>query len=378
MKKILYLVGILVIIVLLMLTPNEEKKNVLYGERSHVFKPSKNTQRLYLDKLGHFYPEQKISNAVLLENNASVKTFYKNNPEEFKAVAAGYKLNSTMFSDENFSALQDSIISRKVKNINAQIHNISNLYILIHGFRKPIVTKHSTTSSYIDNLIMKSTVTDQTETKNYFVEVYWDGIYDYFEPTKTNQQEETFKLFENEARTNAVRAGYELRKFIPELNATKITIMTHSLGARVALSCLINTYDDYVDELLQGRPTPAQDTVNICLIAPAIANRPFEEYYERSTPLDFEENDNYKLRILYNEEDFVLLKKWGFIDLGAEKYGDTSLGCNYDGAISKLKDMFGAKYPNSDIAFFQASAGPTHLVEHYVHDESFSLLLEGL
>ena len=52
------------------------------------------------------------------------------------------------------------------------------------------------------------------------------------------QVQETFTLFESEARTNAVFAGYGIRNFISKLQVSNLTIVSHSLGARVVLSCL--------------------------------------------------------------------------------------------------------------------------------------------
>lgn len=373
MKRINWIIlGVILAFVIYINIPDDsELKNVLYGERPAFLQSSKITSRWHIDKLGHVYPDEILPDSSLLKSQASIKAYYKNNPTVFATIASKYNLISTVFSNDNFNDFQDSLIAQKATKINAQLSNFSNLFILIHGFRKPIVSQHNTTSSFVDNLLIQSTIEAQIPGKNYFIELYWDGMYDYFEVQKRNQHRETFALFENEARTNAVFAGYGMRKLIAQIDKNKLTIISHSLGARVAVSCLFNTYDEVVDQTFQSYPTPVQDSIQICLLAPAIGSKPFEEYYERSTTFDYSQKDNYQLNILYNEEDLVLLKKSGFFGPGPKEFGDTRLGCNYEETATILKVNFVEKYPNSNISLFNANVGPTHLVEHYAHSKAF-------
>ena len=378
MKKIIVLVLVLVFVfiffLILHIPHSGENKNVLYGERPDIFKTSKNTSRWFFDKMGHLYPKERIPNSALSKHNASIKEYYKNNPAAFRIIAANYQLDSLNYSDRNFDLLQDTLSAQLLQEVNFRLVDFSNVYILIHGFRKPVISQHNTTSSFLDNLIIQSAV-EQNQKSNYFIEIYWDGMYDFFEVQKRNQHLESFMLFEKEARTNAVYTGYSLRKMISQLRVPKMTILSHSLGARVALSSLVNTYDKYVPSKFQQLPTPSQDTILICLIAPAISNTPFDEYYERNTVLEFSKRDNYKLHIFYNEEDVVLQKKVSFLGPGAKRFGDTSLGCNYEQAIDKLKITFDGKYPNSEIFLIKTSVGSTHLAEHYVLSSEFRSFL---
>lgn len=350
-------------------------KNVLYGERHGIFETSTNTTRWFFDKMGHLYPQESISNIELSKNKASIKEYYKSNPTVFCLIAANNKLNFNNYSDPNFDQLQDKLRFHLLEQVNAKLVDFSSPYILIHGFRKPITSQNGTTSAFLDNLIIKSAI-EQNQKNNYFIEIYWDGMYDFFEAHKRNQHLESFQLFENEARTNAIYAGYGLRQMVAQLEVSKMTILSHSLGARVALSCLLNTYDEDVLNNVQSTPTPSQDTVSICLIAPAISNTPFEEYYDRNTDLKFSKKDNYKLHILYNEDDIVLKKKISFIGPGAKKFGDTSLGCNYEQAIEKLKATFEHKYPASELFAIKTPIGHSHLTEHYVLSEQFRSFLD--
>lgn len=378
MKKrtVLVLMMIIFIFVIVHIPNDGEVKNVLYGERHAIFETSTNTNttRWFFDKMGHLYPQESIPNIELSKNKASIKEYYKNNPTAFCLIAANNKLNFNHYSDPNFDQLQDKLRFNLLQQVNAKLVDFSSPYILIHGFRKPITSQNGTTSAFLDNLIIKSAI-EQNQKNNYFIEIYWDGMYDFFEAHKRNQHLESFQLFENEARTNAIYAGYGLRQMVAQLEVSKMTILSHSLGARVALSCLLNTYDEDVSNNAQSTPTPSQDTISICLIAPAISNNPFEEYYDRNTDLKFSKKDNYKLHILYNEDDIVLKKKISFIGPGAKKFGDTSLGCNHEQAIEKLKTTFEHKYPASELLAIKIPIGHSHLAEHYVLSEQFRSFL---
>ncbi len=282
---------------------------------------------------------------------------------------------STTYSDENFEEIQDTLIANALRDFNRQLSDSAAVYVLIHGYRKPLTSQHGTTSSFADNLVIQSVINAKTQTQNHFIEIYWDGLYDFFEPQKRNQHWEVFTLFENEARTNAVFAGYGIRKLISKLEIPNLTIITHSLGARVISSCLFNTYDEYVTPKLQATPTPPQENIKIGLIAPAIGIAPFEEYFERNAVWDFSKKDNYQIHILYNEQDIILLKKIGFFGPGPYRFGDTSLGCNYEGTALKLKDYFSKNYPNSTLNLIETNIGSTHLPEHYAFSEGFSEFL---
>jgi len=162
-----------------------------------------------------------------------------------------------------------------------------------------------------------------------------------------------------------------LRKIISEIDKEELSIITHSLGAQVGSSLLFNTYDNRIDNKYQNLKTPNQNKLNICFIAPAMSKEPFNEYYERTTDREFKENDNYDLSILYNEQDFVLKKKWKIFGPGPRKYGKTTLGCNHRKETFKLKDKFLSDYKNSVITLYNTTIGGTHLVEHYSKSTNF-------
>lgn len=380
MKKAKWLIPLAIIgLIIFINTPESTRsrlKNMLYGERQNVFSSKKNVSRLFFDKKGNLYPNIVISDSALLSNDASLKTYYKNEPSIFQQLAVEYKLESNHFSDANFETFQDSLLNQALAEINQQISKRSEVFILVHGFRKPLIFEHGTTSSFADNLVLQSVINSKTNKQNHFIEIYWDGLFDYFEFEQRGQIQETFTLFESEARTNAVLAGYSARKIISNLQVPNLNIISHSLGARVVLSSLFNTFDEFATDQMQAYPTPAQQKIKIGLIAPAIGIQPFEEYLERSPSLDSSPKDNYQFSIFYNEQDPVLLKKYGILGPGPFKFGDTSLGCNFEGTAVNLKDYFSEHYPNSTINLIEMKVGKTHLTEHYAHSNGFSTFLE--
>jgi len=177
-------------------------------------------------------------------------------------------------------------------------------------------------------------------------------MFDSFFGEDSNSLDDVFKLFENDAQQNVVKTGYELRKIISKIKAKKYTIITHSLGAQIGISLLTNTYSDKISDEKQKLQTPSQQKINVCFIAPEMAAAPFEEYYNRTTTLDFKEKDNYHPTILFNEIDLILNKKFGFFRPGPRNYGDTSLGCNYENEIGVLQKMFEENYKNSSLKVY--------------------------
>lgn len=379
MKKAKWLILLAILgIIIFMNTPESNHgrlKNMVYGERQSAFESTENVTRLFFDKRGHLYPNAVIPDSVLLADGAFLKEYFRNETAAFRTVANQVNLKSDRFSDENFEAFQDSLLSQSLNEIHQKISDSAEVFVLIHGFRKPLIFEHGTTSSFADNFVLQSVINSKNKGENHFIEIYWDGLFDYFEFEERGQVQETFTLFESEARDNAVFAGYGIRKIISKLDVSNMNIISHSLGARVVLSCLFNAFDENVTPEMQARPTPPQENIKIGLIAPAVGIQPFEEYFERTTAVDFSQKDNYQFSILYNENDVVLLKKYGMIGPGPTRFGDTSLGCNYENAAFKLKEYFAENYPNSTLNLIEMNVGSTHMAEHYAFSEGFNAFL---
>ena len=118
-------------------------------------------------------------------------------------------------------------------------------------------------------------------------------------------------------------------------------------------------------------------------MAPAISSKPYSDYYDRNSDKKYQEEDNYTLTVIFNEKDFVLLKKDPKILVfgpGPKKYGETTLGCNHKKEIRKLERVFASKYPNSKINTKEIGPLKNHLFTYYSssNNKAFEKWLEEI
>lgn len=341
-----------------------QSTNVLFGERD-----LKNEHlAIYLDKEGRLYPNYSISNASLESCSASLNSWYAKHQMDFFAISKQYNCSFNDYNLENTNILNDSIVSFIKKNINNKKASFTSVSFLIHGYRKPFVKTNGDHTSPSDYHTLEQAI--DKNLKTLYVEVYWDAMYDCCFSTNIKGNQTLYHLLE-QAQKNAVPVGHTLRKILFNLSFDTINIMTHSLGASVATNALYNIY-----ECLS--PTPSNKRVNICLIAPALSGEEsFNKYYQRQTEIDFKNKDNYKLAILYNENDFVLRKKVGWFGPGPYKYVNTTLGCNHKGCAIDLKKYFFDNYANSNIQLFDGSnVGQCHLMSCYCSSDNLNAMLK--
>ena len=352
---------------------------VVYGERFRYHTAEDQVLRVYLDREGSFYPDAVIPDAALQASNASLQAYYEAHPDAFQTVAARYGLEVNTYSEESFGNLQAAVVTRLTDAIN-QLDPSHDLFLLIHGFRKPLVAQQWSSSSQSDYAAVRRSIAQRYSGSQgvQFIEVYWDGTFDCCIGRKTKVNKRIFQLFEQVAQVQATRTGYALRQLVVGIEREQINIVTHSLGAQVGISLLSNTYDERIDTMLQSLPTPAQPQVNICMLAPAISKDPFTDYDERTNALSLSDADNYHLSVLYNKKDFVLRKRVLVFGPGPKKYGNTALGCNCRRELYKLEDYFLEHFPNSPLHLYEAAIGGTHRFRRYVDSEAFSAFLEEL
>src|SRR3989344_4710183 len=329
-----------------------QSAHVLYGERD--FKSEQ--PAVYIDKEGSYYPDYLISNSSLDNCNASLINWYAKNQNDFLTISKQYNCSFDKYSIENCKILNDSIISSLKNSLFSKKGTSTSVSFLIHGYRKPFVKTNGDRTSPRDYAIMKETF--QPKLNTLFVEVYWDAMYDCCYSTNRKKNKALYRLLE-EAERNAIPVGQGLRKVFFNLKFDTINIITHSLGAKVALNSLFNSSDN-------DFPTPTNNRINICLIAPALSDDSFNDYYKRKTDTDFKSKDNYRLMIGYNENDFVLRKKVGWFGPGPYRYVNTTLGCNHKGCAMDFKKYFAKNFTNSSLALFDLySVGQCHLVGCY-------------
>jgi hypothetical protein len=289
------------------------------------------------------------------------------NGSEFLKISAAYKCNFDKCNSENCTGLNNSIAASLRKKINDLNSEYQSVTFLIHGFRKPFKEENGDTDSPYDFSLMRNAIDKYYGEKTLYVEIYWDAYYDCCFSARASNNERLFELF-GHAQSNAEFVGKSLNAVITGLNYSKINIVTHSLGAKVALNALFDTETT-------GVKTPSNQKVNICLIAPAISPESiYTNYYKRNSDIDFKNKDNYNLVVVYNEKDFVLRKKDNKVGLfgpGPYKYGNTTLGCNHHDAATNLVVKIKKDYPNSNIKSFDVSyVGKCHLVSCYCYSDN--------
>ena len=345
--------------------------NVLYGERNLATTKSS----LFLDKFGIIYPNYLISDSSLKENNASISTWYSENEDKFISISKDYNCTFAKYTIENCATLNDSIANTFSREINNQTNNFQSITFLIHGYRKSYISQNGDVSSVQGFQNIKDSITKIQPTNTKFIEIYWDAMYDCCFSPSPKKNKPLFQLFE-QAQINAAFVGISLKKIISEIKIDEITVITHSLGAKVATYAFFN-----IDENKQK--TPSNKQINLFIIAPAISgNMISDNYFKRNSVIDYKSRDNYKLIILYNENDFALRKKddkFLLFGPGTYKYGNTSLGCNYKNSISKIENDFKINYPNSKIEIYDASTiGKKHHLENYCSSAEFKEIIKSL
>ena len=340
---------------------------VLYGERSDNFQSNNTTTRIFLDRHGDFYPDVIIKNEDLKNSNYNLRDYYDQNDSGIAVDQEIYDVTNRKFKYTTFLRLQDSIEQRAIRQLNSKLESDTELYVLIHGFRKPLEHVSTGTNSIEDyNLVKAAILKNRPESNIHFLEVYWDGTYINIKPS-IGGMVKLGKLFKKQALPNATRVGLGLRKLISRIDHPRIHIIAHSLGAQVANNVLWNANEES-DGL-----TPAQK-IEVCLIAPAIARKPFRKFMNR-TGIGYLDSDNYDYSIIYNERDIVVAKS----NFGDRRYfrftrlfGNTKLGCNCSREAIKVKNMFSRRYPNSTVQLYDATeVGNNHRWGAYVQSPAF-------
>ncbi|MCW3072041.1 MAG: hypothetical protein JWO44_1931 [Bacteroidetes bacterium] len=357
-------------------------RSSFFGERSVQLPAAPaNTVRIFMDKSGFYYPESFIRDAELENNCSSLKEWYRSNNKKLNLLCDQYKVSNALSVDEKIEALNDSIALEYLSLVNQKAKAFRSIDVLIHGFRKKAYGKKDKISTYsIDDYKSFEKVLSKDTASVLFVEVYWDSK---FITPLSSYKYKGFELFEQAGIPNAEHVGLQLRKVISFIQCEHINIITHSLGAKVGCELLFNASKGALAEE-SGLICPSQKDVRLCLIEPAISPDVFGEYYSRTGMYDYTAKDHYRLGIVYNENDFVLLKSYTFgavhIISSPLEYGNTALGCNYKGCIAGVKQLFLEKYPNSVLyePFDFSAIGSDHRLYRYGVSEKFSKVIAFL
>lgn len=340
---------------------------VLYGERSEAYQSDEQTSRVFLDQHGDFYPDIMIKDEDLKNSNNNLRDYFGVNKAALATAQQRYGVRSQQMTHTTFLRIQDSIERRVIRNLNNKLQSDTELYVLIHGFRKPLRPVPNGSNSLEDyNSVKAEIIKNRPNANIHFLEVYWDGTYINIKPS-IGGMVKLGKLFKNQATPNATRVGLGLRKLISRIDHPRIHIIAHSLGAQVVNNILWNA-DDTSEDL-----TPTQK-ISVCLIAPAIARKPFRKFLNR-TGVIYLDQDNYDYSIIYNERDIVVAKS-NFGDRRYVRftrfYGNTKLGCNCSREAVKVMNMFEKRYPTSTVMLYDATeVGNNHKWGAYAQSQAF-------
>ena len=354
----------LILTILLLCTKIHIAQHVVFGERSE----ESNLRGIYIDAVGMVYPDYRISDTELEENGGSLANWYRVHPLEFLEIADRYDCHFDGWSEVNAGILNDSVIARQIDRIASLHGKEKRVSFLVHGFRKPFYPTEGGRPSPADFTEMKELINEASTKSHGFVEVYWDGMYGCCFSTNAKKNKALFRIFE-EAQRNATEVGKTLRKVISGVPHDTVQVFSHSLGARVISTALFNLAPC-------SAQVPLNKAIAICMIAPAISAEDITDHYYHRPGVDTLRNrDNYKLAIVFNENDFVLKKKDAAIGLlgpGPYRYGNTSLGCNHRKSVEKLLMYFNLHYKLSPVRAFNFEAvGKCHHVYCYCRRDKF-------
>lgn len=308
--------------------------------------------KLYFDREGYLYPPEAHITPhyfYLLHQRGARKN--QNNPEfatiEYAVrkndsltnayIHQRYKVGGSDTSVRFFKSLQTTLRKNAIDKIVSNIRSSGNneLVILIHGFNDP------EPDAYYFSL--RRTINDYLGKTPTYIEVYWDGL------TALGSNPAVAGIWQK-ARLNSAKVGLGLRNVLRGVSKdTKLTVITHSLGASVATHLLFNpqVWPKKFQEILESDylsssiPTPNCNTINVGMLAPAISGTDIFDDVLNTIPEKNKSNIK-NLVIGYNHYDYAVTKGGLF----PRWFGNTSLGADNRAEVKKTFDVVKQKIPS--------------------------------
>ncbi len=337
---------------------NWDRYAVLLGEKNLnqcvENKPGNNrVVSIRIDAEGNYYPNHFIKDKSLKRAGGKLSSWYNSNPSKFKEVMRCYNLDS---SDEALVNLNAKIEAQFIKQIDSLAID-RQIVFLIHGYRKRMYSQKDNTLSSDDYDVVETNMGND----KVFVEVFWDSRH--IGMFAGSLGKKGLKIMEASAKPIAKKVGIQLRSLLSGLKKNRIAILSHSLGSVVANQLTFN-FDQYSSDM-QGK------IIRSAYLGPAIGYESFKEFNKRGAT-----NYDLDICVAYNNDDFVLRKEFGhlgkWLRLNALTYGDTSLGCNYEGAVDKLEQLFTSQMPNETVPLeVDMSGKATHHYTYYTLNRAF-------
>jgi len=344
---------------------NWDKYAVMLGEKNwndkvELKKNNCSVVTIRIDGDGNYYPNLFIEDKSMKKADGNLVKWYQKNPEAFKSILKSHNIDK---SDKSIQQLNKSIEENYVKLIDSAAAEKEVVFI-IHGYRKQMYKQKDNALSMKENDIVEKYL----GSNKVFVEIYWDSKH--ITLFKGAAGKKILRMMEASAVPNAVRVGQQLRSLVSAIDKTEIAIISHSLGSVVANELSFN-YSDEMD-YMDGKE------LNMAYLAPAIGYESFSNASKRGS-------GNYKLNtcVVYNNDDFVLKKDFSAfgkqIDTDATTYGNTSLGCNHDGDIMKLLQLYKTKHTTETPPLLIDMSGRiNHNFSYYTKHRAFSEVMEFL
>lgn len=310
-----------------------------------------------IDGEGNYYPNFYISDRSLKKSKGKLSKWYNSHPIQYKEILKSYSLKPAWNSI-------DKLNKAIAKNYKASIDSLSEnrvVVFLIHGYRKQMYKKKDNSLSMVDNDLVEA----ELGTDKVFVEVYWDSKH--IRAFKGLFGKRGLKMMKASAIPNAKKVGLRLRSLVNALNKTELVIISHSLGSVVSNAL---TFDyKHNSKLMDGKH------IKTIHLGPAIGYEDFDRVNLRG-------NGAYHLSVCvgYNVNDWVLLKDFGRFNFLTKSnpttFGDTSLGCNFNSQIDKLKKQLANKLsPKEKLLTKDMSGERNHLFSYYARHSSFKDML---
>jgi len=311
-----------------------------------------------IDGDGNYYPDVFIEDKSMKKSDGKLALWYQKNSKEYQAILAKHKITN---DEQAIQELNKSIEKNFAQLIDSEAEGKEVVFI-IHGYRKQMYKQKDNALSTKENDIVERYL----GSNKVFVEIYWDSKH--ITLFKGAAGKKILRMMEASAIPNAIRVGQQLRSLVHAINKPEVAIISHSLGSVVANELSFN----YEEEMsyMDGKE------LNMVYLAPAIGHESFLNASKRGA-------GDYKLNtcIVYNDDDFVLKKDFSAfgrqIDSDATTYGNTSLGCNHDGDIKKLLELFKTQHEKENTpVVIDMSGRINHNFSYYAKHRAFKEVME--
>ncbi|MBX2844920.1 MAG: alpha/beta hydrolase [Saprospiraceae bacterium] len=319
-----------------------------YGNESQRPAFSNHSINVFFDGSGYVYPDVALEDMDFFEEKRPLLQAYYSEASRYNRVAEAYGLPpvEAVPDTDAIEALNSAVKHLWLEQVNAELAVHDRVVVLVHGYNN---TYHELIGPYS---LFQNRIDAITGTNNFYINVFWDGLTDNTAKDISKQESlfygetgglragiNNLKIWRR-AQHQALFAGMELRTLLRRLQTDSLTLVSHSLGARVVASTLFNIEpeDDWKKpSVAQARylaaisadqhPAPQQH-ISVGMMAPAIGGKEtFDDYFIRENAArSAADSSDFHFTIGFNTNDEVLRKFNLFGKKSANFLGDTSFG----------------------------------------------------